>query len=315
MATVKVEDPMFARTLSTTLSHQQSALKAVPMPTDPKRTDCRKVRISWHKATRSVWLNFGNADIANRVAQKFNEGTYKCLGQSVRSSAAKNSASRAPRGGRGGRGGRSGFSINPVPWTINLSDVPGRASCKDIEKAISSRADQPRHVEMGSISFEASNIEVRAEVRAPLEGYGRLESFHVSPQSGGKRMKAYAWFQDEADAKSACSMNNKQLDILGRGKLTVALLQSAKVKVSMAVYLVSKSSIEEQSHAVKERYVVIRAYPDPLRRFMTLKIEGDDANEIASARKRLEEAMSGSVLTDGQHTIWGPVLNSNRNAS
>lgn len=311
-ATVKVEDQMFARTLSTTLSRQRSALKAVPMRTDPKRTDCRKVRISWHKATRSVWVNFGNGDIANRVAQKFNEGTYKCLGQSVRSSAAKNSACR---GARGGRGGRSSFSSNPVAWTITLSDVPGSANSKDIEKAISLRADQPRHVEMSSISYEASNVEVKAEVRARLEEYGRLESFYVSPASRGKRMKASAWFQDEADAKSACSMNNKRLDILGRGKLTVALLQSAKVKVSMAVYLVLKSSIEEESHAGKERHVVIRAYPNCLRRFMTLKIEGDDAREIVSARKRLEEAMSGTVLTDGQHTIWDPVLNNNRNAS
>ena len=256
-----------------------------------------------------VWVNFGNGDIANRVAQKFNEGKYKCLGASIRSSVARNSTyTPGPWGSRGSRSG------NPVAWTIVLNDVPGSATPNDIEKAIVSRFDQPRHIEVGPVSYQASNTEVEAKVRGQLEKHGRLESFYVSPTSQGKRVKAAAWFQDEADAKSACSLNDKQIDIIGRGKLTVALLQSAKVKVSMAVYHAVKSSIDMESDACRKRHLMIRAYQEPLRRFMTLRIEGDGSKEIATARKRLDKALSGIVLIEGQHTIWDPALNSNRNA-
>lgn len=191
-ATVKVEDPLFARKLSTRLKEQKSTLSATPIPIDARGTNCRKVYISWHKATRSAWVNFGNGDIANRVAQKFNEGRYKCLGQPVRSSTERRSPSR---------GGRGGSSYNPVAWTIILSDVPSDATSKDIQRAIISPQDKPRHFELGAVSYRASEAEVSVEVRSHLEKHGPLENFYLAPTLKGKRVKATAWFQDEADAR------------------------------------------------------------------------------------------------------------------
>lgn len=214
-ATVKVEDPLFARKLSTRLKEQKSTLSATLIPIDTKGTNCRKVYISWHKATRSAWVNFGNGDIADRVAQKFNKGRYKCLGQPVRSSTRRRSPSRGVRGGS---------SYNPVAWTIILSDVPSDASSKDIERAIISPYNKPRHVELGAVSYRASETEVSVEVRSRLEKHGPLENFYLAPTLKGKRVKATAWFQDEADARSVCSLNNRPLGILRDGKVTVTLV-------------------------------------------------------------------------------------------
>jgi IBR domain, a half RING-finger domain len=304
-ATVKVEDPLFASKLRTRLKEQKSTLSATPMPIDTKGTNCRKVYISWHKATRSAWVNFGNGDIANRVAQKFNESIYKCLGQSVRSSIARRSPSR---------GSRRGSSYNPVAWTIMLSDVPSDATSKDIERAITSLHDKPRHVELGLVSYRGTEAEVSVEVRLHLEKHGPLENFYLAPMLKGKRVKATAWFQDEDDARSACSLNNRLLGILGGGKLTVTLVQSAKIKISTTVYVVSKSRIDKVSKIWKEQHLVFRVYQDTLHQYTTLKVEGNNAKDLADARRTLEEILNGVVLTDGENAVWDTALSSNGGA-
>lgn len=302
---MKVEDPLFAKELSARLKDQGSTLSATPMPVNALRTNCRKVYISWHKATRSAWVNFGNGDIANRVAQKFNEGRYKLLGQTVKSSEGQ----RSP-----GRRGRGAFSQNRVAWTIVLKDVPGGATSKDVEGAIRAPHDKPRHVELGSASFEASDADVSVDVRLHLEEHGPLESFYLAPNTKGKRAKATAWFQDEADARSARSLNNTSLSVLGKGKLTVSLVQSAKIKVSKAVYLASKSRINRESKTWKEQHLMFRVYPDAGQRFTTLKVEGSNAEDVVSASKTLNGILSGVVLKNGEDTVWGLSLNRNGGA-
>jgi hypothetical protein len=300
-ATVKVEDPLFAKRLSTRLKEQMSTLKATPIPINTRGTNCRKVYISWHKATRSAWVNFGNGDIANRVAQKFNEGRYKCLGQSVRSSTGRRSPSRGSRGGS---------SYNPVAWTIILSDVPGDATSKDIEEAVISLQDKPRHVELGAVSYRESEAEVSVEVRLHLEKHGPLENFYLAPTLKGKRVKATAWFQDEADARSACSLNNRPLGILGDGKLTVTLVQSVKIKISTTIYVASKSRIDKENKVWKEQHLVFRVYQDNTHQYTTLKVEGNNTKDLSSARRTLEEILNGVVLKDGENAVWDVALSS-----
>ncbi|PGH16141.1 hypothetical protein AJ79_01908 [Helicocarpus griseus UAMH5409] len=310
-ATVKVEDPSFARDLSAKLKGDKSGLSATPIPLSSRRTNCRKVYISWHKATRSAWVNFGNGDIANGVARKFNDGAYKCFGASVRSSEARDS-----QGGRSG--GLFSSRCNPVAWTITLSDVPGNATSTNIQEAIRSPYDKPRHVEMGAASYQASDAEVSVDVRSRLEEHGPLESFYMAPVTRGKRVKATAWFQDEADARSACSMlDNVTLGILGKCKLTVTLVQSVKVKVFTTVYSSLKGIIEREINVWKEKHLALHVYPDAVERFTTLKIEGGNARDVTNARKALDEILSGVVLTDGEggsNAVWNPALNSNGTA-
>ncbi|EXJ91896.1 hypothetical protein A1O3_00446 [Capronia epimyces CBS 606.96] len=312
-ATVKAEDPLFANNLSARLEKLMPALSAVSIPIDSRRSNCRKVYISWHKTSRSVWMNFGNAEIANRVAQKFLEGRYKCLGQSVKCSVAV-----GPRTAYSS--GRRRFSHNPVAYTITLSDVPGHATRDDVEKAIKAIHDKPRHIEMGDVSYSTSDAEVSVEVRSRLEDHGQLESFYLAPESAskgkGKRVKAAAWFREEADARSACSLNSKRLDIIGGGKLTVTLVQSAKVKVQTTIYLASKSRIDQEKKIWQERHLAFHVYSNPSQGYTMLKVEGDNATEVARARKTLDEISSGIVLTEGERedAVWTSALHNNGSA-
>ena len=68
-AIFKVEDPLLAKELGVKLKDQKSALSETSVPIDARRTNCRRVYISWHEATRIVCLNFGNGEVANRVAE------------------------------------------------------------------------------------------------------------------------------------------------------------------------------------------------------------------------------------------------------
>lgn len=301
-ATLKVKDPLFAKALGDKLKAEVTHLSAVAMSTDARQTNCRKVHVSWHKATKSVWFNFGSEDVANRVAQRFNAGRYNCLGRPVKSSSPTHSKSW-----------KRSDSHNRVPWTIMLSDIPGEATSKDLQDAILIY-DMPRHIEMGTASYEASEAEVSVAIRSCLEEHGPLESFYLAPSLSGKRAKATAWFQDEFDAISACSLNNTVLGVLGKGRITVTLIRSAKVKVSTKIYSVLKGAIEEQSNLWRQQHLTLHVYTDALQPLTTLKIEGCNAKYVAIARRALQKILSGVILLYGDNPLWGPTFGSNGSA-
>jgi IBR (half RING finger) domain-containing protein len=298
-STIKVEAPTFTRELKTILKDQSLPISVAQIPIDTNWTNCRKVHVSWHKSTRGVWMNFSNGEIAKRVAEKFNDGQYKCLGQSVKSSAVEYSS------------GRRGLTHNPVAWTVTLSNVPGNATSEDIDQAIKAPFDKPKHVELGATSYQGSEVEVSIEVRSQLEKHGTLENFYLAPTSRGKRANVIALFEDESDARSACSLNNTSLKILENGKLTVSLIHSAKFKVSTAVYRALISRISEERKTWREKYLAFHVYADTLNRFMTLKIEGENAKEVATARKALDKILNGLVLMDGDNKIWDSSISGN----
>ncbi|KAF2196783.1 hypothetical protein GQ43DRAFT_425899 [Delitschia confertaspora ATCC 74209] len=308
-ATVKVEDPSFAKKLSDKLKNHHSGITATPIPVSTKRADCKKVHLSWHKAIRIVWLNFGRVDIAKRVSEKFNQGRYICLGQDAIASAPKSNS---------GQGGQIIHAeTNPAAWTVVLilsSDVARNATSKDVEKAITAQEDKPRHIELGKVSYIAKDHKVGMEVRRLLERHGPLESFYLSVTSKGKRVKATALFQDEADARSACSLNNRSLDILGGLKLNVAIVFSVKAKTPTAIFRVLRERLDEESRTWKDKHLAFHIYTDPSNPFTTLKVEGNDPKDVTEARKTLDKIFSGLVLKDGGDIIWNPTFSINGRA-
>lgn len=300
-AIIRIEDPSFFSRLASTIKSRGSPLSANTVPINGKSSNYRKVRISWHKPCRSVWLNFGNNDVAKRVSQKFNSARYKVLGQ--------NSAASEPKHSESNR--RQGTCGNLVAWTVVLSGVSAQATKVDITNAIAAANDKPRHIEMGrTISYQASEAEVGMEVRSKLEEYGALENLFLAPSSRGKRNKAVAWFDDEVDAKSACQLNGKSLSSLNGGKLTVALIRSAKVKVLTAIYSVLKHTIGQEAEKWKAKHLDFRVYSGVEKQFTTLKIEGDDTEAVGKARKTLENILDGKVLTYAGNPVWSPAFNS-----
>ncbi|KAJ4360887.1 uncharacterized protein N0V89_001455 [Didymosphaeria variabile] len=302
MAVVRVKDPLFARKLSDKVRQRASGLQVTPLPIDSKPSNARKVYISWHKPTRTVWLNIGPGNNSNVIAERFRKGEYKILGQAVKATAQKAT--------------EHGLYIcyNPVTRTVVLSDVPGAAKSKDVELAIRRQSDKPAHIEMGKRSYVASDAEVSVDVRSRLEQHGPLESFYMPPTHYGKRVKVIALFRDEADARSACSLNNTQMHTLGKGKLTVTLIQGVKCKISTAIYTASKSRVDQESQKWREQHLTFHVYHDIHKHFTTLKVEGDDAKIVANARKVLDDIFRGNLLVDGELGLWSTVLNNNGSA-
>lgn len=195
-------------------------------------------------------------------------------------------------------------------WIIVLSGVPPQAKKVEIKNAITAPYDRPRHVEMGHASYRASEAEVSVDVRSKLEKYGALENFYLAPFSRGKRTKAVALFQDEEDAKSACSLNNKPLLILNGGKLTVTFIRSIKAKVVTAIYAVLKGTVDQRSREWKKKHLVSQVYPDSQNQFTTLKIEGNNLESVEKAQKSLRHMLEGKIIAHDGDPIWSPALNS-----
>jgi hypothetical protein len=268
------------------------------VPNGSRKSQFRKVYISWYKSTRLAWLNFGSGDIARRVSHKFNQSKYTVLQQPVKASEPKHSDSSARWIGRN----------NHVAWTIVLSNVPGHAQAEDIEHAITAPHDEPRHIEMGRPSHDASEPDVAMYVRKKLEEQGTLESFFLSPVSRGKRCKVMAWFQDESSARAACVLHDKALPILKRGKLTVTLIESAKVKILTSIFSALRNTIEHEAQAWRKEHLSFHVYPGGDNPFTTLKVEGENAAAIKLARKSLDKLLEGTVLVQDGVQIWNPAL-------
>lgn len=89
-ADVRVEESQFAKRLcGVSAMKRHNGPRAVPinapMPqtTNYRRVDSKKVYCSWHKPTKTAWLNFGNGDIAAKVGSKLSAGIYNVLNQRV----------------------------------------------------------------------------------------------------------------------------------------------------------------------------------------------------------------------------------------
>jgi hypothetical protein len=300
-AHVTVEDPQFAKRLCDLLAGQRhGGLRAIPinapMPqtTNHRRADSKKVYCSWHKPTRTAWLNFSNEGIAAKVGSRFTAGIYKVIGQQVRC--------EGPTRGEG--------HLQHLAWTLKLSDLPGRVKKGDVTVNIP-HSLLPRHVEMSQAAYDLDLPMANTMIESLLLQAGPLELWEGSPEGTGKRFKAKAWFMNDADARQAVAMfNDKPLPFNKNGKLTVQLVHSAKLKISAGVFSAAEQEIAAHEPAWKSQHLVYRAYP-PANGFRVLKIEGGVAKDVATAKKTLEQILDGEVVTNEDGAVWAPAFAAN----
>ena len=320
-ADVKVDDPSFARRFCAKLKAETgrgthpglNGLEALPAPTaaflsgsTSRRVSCKKVHVSWHKPVRTVWLNFGKPERAERVSTKFNKGVYTIAGQTI--------GAGPPKHSPGGRCRR-----NPVAWTVALKGVPLSATSNDIERAISAGYDRPRHIELsesGSSNKFCDLNTTSAVVKTLLTSLGSAE-FETIPSLQGKRFKAIARFDEEADAREAVhTLHNKHQDFLNGGKLTVQLVSSAKFKVPTTTYDALEGQFSKKSADWTARHIRFKVYrnTDTLQRFTTLRIEGEQTKDVASVTNTVEEILAGETVKDGDAPLWSAALAGNGTA-
>lgn len=232
------------------------------------------------------------------MSEKFNARLYSCLGHFVTSSSARKGTWKLNNGG-----------INHFPCTIILSNVPSKATKDDVQAAITTLGDKPGNIVMGPSSYEASNEEVIMAIRSRLEEYGPVKSFDVSAIDSGKQIKATAVFAEEADAIYACSLNNMPLEILKGGKCSIARVHSAKIKIPMPVYDASMVDIGFARQTWKAKFLKVATHQDPMKRFTTMEVEGNTAEDITDARKTLNRILAGTALMHEDNFLWSSVLN------
>lgn len=291
-ADIRVEDAQFAKGLCGAMKshggYEAISINApIPQATNYRRVDAKKVYCSWHKPTKTAWLNFGNGDIARKVTANFSAGIYKVLGQRV--------GCEDPARGGGAR--------NPLAWTVRFSDIPESAGISHVTRDIPA-ALRPRHVELSAPSYDADLPLTNASIESLLLQVGPLERWVGSAETPGKRFKAKARFLNEADARQAAKLlHNKPLPFNKNGKLTVQLVHSARLKVSTLIYNAVEHEINAHKQAWISEHLLYAAYP-PDHGFRVLKIEGELSNDVAKAKAAMEKILSGELMTVNGEPIW-----------
>ncbi|KAK4033478.1 hypothetical protein C8A01DRAFT_19571 [Parachaetomium inaequale] len=263
----------------------------MPRGSSLHRVDCRRVHCSWHRPTRTAWLNFGAENIARKVQERFSAGVYKVAGCNVNAN--------APTG--------EGNRWNPLAWTVMLTDLAGTVTERDIYQAIP-EFNKPRRVVMGKTACNVDNDTAAATVKSMLLEFGPLEWWEVSTIAKGKRIKAQARFFDESHAREAASsLDNKLLPFSKTARLTVRLMTSAKFKVSTRIYDALSERLGSQTPIWEGQHLHFVAYP-PLRGYRVLKLESEDSRLLAQAKETVERIVAGEVVKKDGKDLWNPGL-------
>ena len=305
-ANIIMEDPSFAEKVCTRLKSSGgtggttpqicATPTNVPMPrgSNSRRVDHRKIRCSWYKPFRTAWLNFGDQGIAEKVKGEFDAGTYKVLDQQVKSS--------SPSGNENYH--------NRLAWSLMLTDVPGAASRADILRPIPP-AIRPRHIELGIPSYSASLAYANERVKSVLSQCGGLEQWEDAAEGVGKRAKAKARFRTEEDARRvAVLMNGTPLPFNLKGKLTVQLVCSAKLKIPERIYKAVQQRLESESRSWKSQHLIFIPF-EPTHGYRTLKLEGEDSDAVAQAINTLQKILGGEIAMHEGKTLWTSSLGIN----
>ncbi|KAJ8124717.1 hypothetical protein O1611_g8923 [Lasiodiplodia mahajangana] len=314
-ARVEAEDHRFAELVVAKLggrvaSQQGAGVRAIPITPETfstsdssaLRVDCKKVHCSWHKPSKTVWLNFGSDTIAKRACERFEKGEYKILDQMVHAADPQRGAGR----------------FNPKAWTVCLTDVPSDATEANISRAIRSIGDKPRGIELGTPTYSTDAETCASQIQSLFTAVGPLEWWEFTPDATGKRMKASARFSREEDAKEAVTtFHNSPLPFLKTAKLTVQLVYCARFKVSSLIYDAVERQIKANIPRWKAQYLHFTAYeqPQPPKWYRTLKIEGENSKNVADAKNTISSILTGTVAKNGSSVLWQSSLRSNGETS
>ncbi|KAI0965631.1 hypothetical protein F4678DRAFT_452053 [Xylaria arbuscula] len=309
-ARVEATDPNFLEVVMSrfgrqTTSQQISEVTAAVVPVESfassdsntLRVDCKKVHCSWHKPSKTVWLNFGDEKVARRVSEKFGRGEYNILNQTVRP----------------GNLTRDAGHYNARAWTVCLADVPSEATKSDVSNAFKSQRDVPRNIELGKPNYTSDSDVCAAEIQSLFTHIGPLEWWEFTLDTTGKRMKASARFAKEEDAKNAAeALNNFPLPFHTTAKLTVQLVYCARFKVSSLIYDAVERQIKDNISRWKTQHLHFTAYEQsqPPKWYRTVKIEGEDGKSVAGAKKVISSILAGTVAKNGSSSLWQPSVRS-----
>ncbi|PQE19749.1 hypothetical protein CJF32_00010184 [Rutstroemia sp. NJR-2017a WRK4] len=296
-ADIRVEDPLFASSLCHHLEslgrkraqflnrHGVPHLSVIPTTSaalggvSSHSIDCRKVICSWHKSARLAWVNFRGD---RRAMTKFCDRSFLVNGRTIE--------------------GEPKVSYNSC--TALLKDLPGHTTKRDLSSAMKISTGE---IELGIPSYTATDEETITAVNSLMSKIGPIALWDASTTPSAKRIKVKVRFQDEVDAREAVKqLNNKNLTILNKGKLSVQLMISAKFKITTDIFDIVKPQIMSANKLWTQNHVHLSEYrnTDIAQRFTTLRLEGESGKEVASAKNNLENIIKGTVAEDTSGIMW-----------
>lgn len=312
-ADIQFEDPAAARTLCTKIDGGcrfkavESQLQAIqisagfPSGRNLRRVECKKVQCSWHKPSKTAWLNFGSGEIAKRVFNKFGSAFYKILDKKVHCN--------PPIKGAGFR--------NPYSWTVMLTDLSTGTTENDIRSAIHSPHDRPLNIEIGEPTYNVDGELASATVISLLSQVGPIEWHQANTELEGKRAKAVARFYEEMDAREAAtSLDNFPLSFGKNMKLSTQLVNTAKFKVATIIFSAVQSLIRTASQDWSKNHLNFKVYPcaGPASQYRVLKIEGSVAKDVATAKESMDKILDGVIALRRGEPLWNHSLSYNGDA-
>ncbi|TKA74356.1 hypothetical protein B0A55_05522 [Friedmanniomyces simplex] len=275
----------------------QAVVPRLPSWAAARRISCKKVKISWHRPTRIVWLNFGDRDAAQRARAMLNRGHYTIGGRQLSATGPDISGSRR----------------SVLTWTVVLQNVPSSADESEVERSIWVKADKPRHIQLAPAAEPYVAETVSSLVESVLSRIGPVD-LKLDPRDHEKRFKAIALFADDADAReSVKTLRDQRQGFLQQGKLYLQLMSSSKLKVSARVYCCVQEELDAHPGEWQKAQVAFRTYPDPgpEKRFVTLKVEGEQVKEVANATNTIKGILAGQLVEAADKPFWVPALATN----
>ncbi|TFB01885.1 ATP-dependent RNA helicase [Trichoderma ghanense] len=279
-AIVQAEDHTFAKVASSKLATYITYrdLQVFPVPpslpaSQSPQVDCRVVHCSWARPTRSAKLLFSTEDAANRLQKMAMDGTYRVLGSRVEASV-EGSEDR---------------------WIVQITGLSETTEASDVVTDIP-ESDRPLKV-LVKVGDYACDLEYHASVvKAMLQRFGPVTRWVLPPSSDTQRFHAYGLFQEESMARNAAAALHEKLLPFGKATtLSVSIVASVRFKVLGKIYEWIRPRIVAQK-AVWEREQTYFHEGRPGEQFRCLRLEGEDHESVARARKFVEKAMSGDIV-------------------
>ncbi|AEO71290.1 uncharacterized protein THITE_2059522 [Thermothielavioides terrestris NRRL 8126] len=284
-ADVTVEDPMFASKLADRLRRTAGASRleaitvSVPMPraADAHPIDCRTVLCSWPEPACGA-RHSNDAEQDARCAYELSGASfYRGLG----SSTPRANVPAVERDARDFDHGSQDVDVS----TTGIEDL--------------------RLYEMANEIYGSEPLDIARSTKEMLRRLGPLEWWGVTSTNPIRsRVKAYARFEQEADAKQAAVLLNGAL-LPWTGEMEVRLVASVEYRVLTRIFDVVHARIASQTPAWEENQVWCFARPLD-RRYHVLMLVGEDNQRVARAKKTLESIMRGEVIMKDGKALWSP---------
>ncbi|KXH39676.1 hypothetical protein CSAL01_03000 [Colletotrichum salicis] len=316
---IRVEDPDFAQSLCERLKKPNikdvsgfPGLKAEvqrPLNLDPNkgfthRVNRKKVICSWHKPKQLACLTFRSDSVESEVRSNFGTGEYTVLRKKV--PCAPRSSTLLHRWGCTLGGSYSNGSSPELTLYI-----PPQATKTDILNMIPQR-QRPTSVEL-EVLQDLDNTKSEVDmVEALLVGIGPLEMrLTANADPDGKRVKATARFQEEADATTAVGLlRSMPLPFNKADKLSITGLHSATYKVANHIFSAILVDFEKIAQSFRKKGVNFKRFPSA-NGYVTLRLESEMRDDLATAETHIDKLLEGSSVydADGKKPLWSPSFN------